>query len=179
MGAAGVDLDAIEAGEGLLELDPPEARRAIGEVRRHIGDEGAAVAFENGQREIDEVAVAVVEGQRHKGRLPWIGRRDRLKRLIEGQEAVAAPAQMTKKRVEELGTDLQPAVGRELSSWLGRTWWKVRIAPSPRVKGAASQCAPLARNSPIPASMTFSRQPGMNVHSAAGIAALAILEGYS
>ena len=83
MGAAGVDLDAVEARESLLELDPPEARRAIGEVRRHIGDERRLVAFENGQREIDEVAVAVVEGQYHEGRLPWIGRRDGVERLIE------------------------------------------------------------------------------------------------
>jgi hypothetical protein len=55
------DLETVETVDGLLELEPPQAAFAVGEIGRDEQRPGRPVAPQDRQRVLDVVAVAVVE----------------------------------------------------------------------------------------------------------------------
>ena len=104
------DVDGVEATDRLLELEPPQARRAFDEPGRTIDREGRAAAFKHRQRFVQRVAIAVVEGQRGEGRALRLD--EPAARLAERHELEAFAPDDVQRQVEELRRDLQRAVRR-------------------------------------------------------------------
>ena len=105
------DLDAIGRADRLLQLQPPEARRAIGEAGRHIGGERGLMPLQDRQRVLDEIAVAVVERQRDERPIRRLD--DAPQRLVQAHDVEAKRLDATERAIEKRRLDLQQAVRRK------------------------------------------------------------------
>ena len=104
------DVDRLEAPDRLLELEPPEARRAFDEPDRAIDGEGRVAALEHGKRGLQSIAIAVVEGQSSKGRAFAVD--EPAARFVERHEFEAFARDDVERRLEEPGGNLERAVRR-------------------------------------------------------------------
>lgn len=96
------DVDAIQTANRLFQLHPPHARRAVGEAGGHIGGHGRAMALQHRQNMLDEVAVAVVEGEHDKGRAFVAASLQFRQGVVHGQNTITFLEQMFEQRVEKI-----------------------------------------------------------------------------
>ena len=109
-----IQLDHIETADRFFEFDPPQPSGAIGEAGRDVEGRRGVVALQRGQHMVEQVAVAVIEGQRGKGAAfaadqPRHG-------FIKRDDSEPRFAQAGQDGVEEIRRDLEQGVGREIAA---------------------------------------------------------------
>ena len=108
---APVDFDRrdVEPAQRLFEFEPPQARAAVEEAGGEEDRRRRGVLFEDRQREVARVAIAVVEGHRREARPAFD---EPPPRLGERDEFETEPANQRQRGVEEFGLDFEQPVGR-------------------------------------------------------------------
>ena len=100
-------IDRVEPPDRLFEFEPPEPGRALDEAGAGEQGRGRLVAFEQRQREVAEIAVAVVEREHGEGRAVFA----QSARDFGKARELEAPGKGAERGVEELGRDFEQAVG--------------------------------------------------------------------
>ena len=105
---------ASRTADRLLEFHPPQPRGAIGEAGRDVERRRGVVALQRGQHMVEQVAIAVVEGQRGEG--PAFAAGQPRHGFVERDDLQSRFAQAGQDGVEEIRRDLQQGVGREIAA---------------------------------------------------------------
>lgn len=101
--------DSGETHHRLIDIQPPEGRRALGEARADEQRERRAMPTQDRQRVIEHVTITVIEGERDEAR-SGPGIREARGNLVERHDPVAERMDEVERAVEEIRRDRQPGI---------------------------------------------------------------------